>query len=202
MLIDGIFCLVGSSATVPGMNNLGSSNSSCPRVFPQPGNLIPMGPGHTSVSSLPSNSGQQDRGVAQFTGSQSMTQSSLYGMASGITQMVAQPPPQATSGHTHIPRQTSVGQNTSVSAAYGQNSLGSSGLSQQHNKGTLTSGLNKQQVPRVSASMGGQNASWQHQGMPNLNSQAPGNSSVSPFTAASSFHMQQAHLKKIGRAHV
>nr|XP_027809139.1 mastermind-like protein 1 isoform X1 [Marmota flaviventris] len=185
----------GSSATVPGMNNLGSSNSSCPRVFPQPGNLMPMGPGHASVSSLPSNSGQQDRGVAQFTGSQSMTQSSLYGMASGITQMVAQPPPQATNGHAHIPRQTSVGQNTSVSAAYGQNSLGSSSLSQQHNKGTLTSGLTKPQVPRVSASIGGQNASWQHQGMPNLNSQTPGNSNVSPFTAASSFHMQQAHLK-------
>ncbi|XP_020019799.2 mastermind-like protein 1 [Castor canadensis] len=185
----------GSSAAVPGMNNLGPSNSSCPRVFPQPGNLMPMGPGHTSVSSLPTNSGQQDRGVAQFTGSQSMPQSSLYGMASGITQIVAQPPPQATNGHAHISRQTSVGQNTSVPAAYGQNSLGSSGLSQQHNKGTLTSGLTKPQVPRMSAAMGGQNASWQHQGMANLSSQTPGNSNVSPFTAASSFHMQQAHLK-------
>ncbi|XP_048190260.1 mastermind-like protein 1 [Perognathus longimembris pacificus] len=185
----------GSSAAVPGMNNLGPSNSSCPRVFPQPGSLMPMGPGHASISSLPSNSGQQDRGVAQFTGSQNMPQSSLYGMASGITQLVAQPPPQATNGHAHIPRQTSVGQNTSVPAAYGQNSLGSSGLSQQHNKGTLTSGLTKPQVPRVSAAMGGQNASWQHQGIPNLSSQTPGNSNVSPFTAASSFHMQQAHLK-------
>lgn len=74
--------------------------------------------------------------MAQFTGSQSMPQSSLYGMTSGITQMVAQPPPQATSGHAHIPRQTGVGQNTSVSAArYGQNSLGNSGLSQQHSRG-------------------------------------------------------------------
>uniref|UniRef100_A0A452RAN7 Mastermind like transcriptional coactivator 1 n=1 Tax=Ursus americanus TaxID=9643 RepID=A0A452RAN7_URSAM len=185
----------GSSAAVPGMNSLGPSNSSCPRGFPQAGNLMPMGPGHTSVSSLPSNSGQQDRGVAQFTGSQSLPQSGLYGMASGITQIVAQPPPQATNGHAHIARQTGVGQNTSVSAAYGQNSLGSSGLSQQHNKGTLNSGLTKPQVPRVSAAMGGQNPSWQHQGLPNLSGQTPGSNTVSPFTAASSFHMQQAHLK-------
>lgn len=131
--------------------------------------------------------------MAQFTGPQSMPQGSLYGMASSINQIVAQPPPQATNGHAHMPRQTSVGQNTSVSSAYGQNSLGSSGLSQQHNKGTLNSGLTKPQVPRVSAALGGQNPSWQHQGMPNLNSQTPG--SNSPFTAASSFHMQQAHLK-------
>ncbi|XP_067588673.1 mastermind-like protein 1 [Pseudorca crassidens] len=185
----------GSSSAMPGMNNLGPSNSSCPRVFPQAGNLIPMGPGHTSVSSLPSSSGQQDRGVAQFTGSQSMPQGSLYGMASGMTQRVAQPPPQATNGHAHIPRQTGVGPNTSVSAAYGQNSLGNSSISQQHNKGTLNSGLTKPQVPRVSATMGGQNSTWQHQGMPNLSGQTPGNNSVSPFTAASSFHMQQAHLK-------
>ncbi|XP_004693732.1 PREDICTED: mastermind-like protein 1 [Condylura cristata] len=185
----------GTSTAVPGMNNLGPSNSSCPRVFSQPGNLMPMGPGHTSVSSLPSNSGQQDRGVAQFSGSQSLSQSSLYGMASGITQIVAQPPPQATNGHAHLPRQTSVGQKTSVSAAYGQNSLGSSGLPQQHNKGTLNSGLTKPQVSRVSAAMGGQNPSWQHQGMPNLSGQTPGNNTVSPFTAASGFHMQQAHLK-------
>ncbi|XP_014641689.1 PREDICTED: mastermind-like protein 1 [Ceratotherium simum simum] len=185
----------GSSAAMPGMNNLGPSNSNCPRVFPSARNLMPVGPGHTSVSSLPSNSGQQDRGVAQFTGSQSMPQSSLYGMASGITQIVAQPPPQATNGHAHVPRQASVGQNTSVSAAYGQNSLGSSGLSQQHSKGTLNSVLTKPQVPRVSAAMGGQNPSWQHQGMPNLSGQTPGSNTVSPFTAASSFHMQQAHLK-------
>ncbi|XP_059551632.1 mastermind-like protein 1 isoform X2 [Myotis daubentonii] len=185
----------GSSATVPGMNNLGPSNSSCPRGFPQAGNLMPMGPGHSSGSSLSSNSGQQDRGVVQFTGSQSMPQGSLYGMASGITQIVAQPPPQATNGHAHIPRQTNMGQNTSVSAAYGQNSLGSSGLSQQHNKGTLNSGLTKPQVPRVSAAMGGQNPSWQHQGMPNLSGQTQGSNTISPFTAASSFHMQQAHLK-------
>ncbi|XP_029411474.1 mastermind-like protein 1 isoform X3 [Nannospalax galili] len=188
----------GTAAAVPGMNSLGPSNSSCPRVFPQPGNLMPMGPGHASVSSLPSNSGQQDRSVAQFTGSQSMPQSSLYGMASGLAQIVAQPPPQATSGHAHIPRQTNVGQNSSVPAAYGQNSLGSSGLSQQHNKGTLTPGLTKPQVPRVSATMGSQNASWQHQGMPNLSNQTPGNSNISPFTAASTFHMQQAHLKISG----
>ena len=190
---------------MPGVNTLGPSNSSCPRVFPQAGNLMPMGPGHTSVSSLPSNSGQQDRGVAQFTGSQSMPQSSLYGMTSSITQIVPQPPPQATNGHAHIPRQTSVGQNTSVSAAYGQNSLGNSGLSQQHSKGTLNSGLTKPQVPRVSAAMGGQNSTWQHQGMPNLSGQPPGNSTVSPFTAASSFHLQQAHgpheLSSCGRVH-
>ncbi|XP_036080273.1 mastermind-like protein 1 isoform X2 [Rousettus aegyptiacus] len=185
----------GSSTAVPGMNNLGPSNSSCPRVFPQAGNLMPVGPGHTSVSSLPSNSSQQDRAVAQFPGSQSMPQGSLYGMASSMTQMVSQPPPQTTNGHTHVPRQTSLGQNTSVSAAYGQNSLGSSGLSQQHNKGTLNSGLTKPQVPRVSAALGGQNPSWQHQGMPSLRSQTPGSSTVSPFPAASGFHMQQTHLK-------
>ncbi|XP_050014575.1 mastermind-like protein 1 [Alexandromys fortis] len=189
----------GPSAAVTGMNNLGPSNSSCPRVFPQPGTLMSMGPGHAPVSSLPSSSGQQDRGVAQFTGSQSLPQSSLYGMTSGLSQIVAQPPPQATSTHAHLPRQTNVGQNASAPAAYGQNSLGSAGLSQQHNKGTLPPGLTKPQVPRVSAAMGGQNASWQHQGMPNLSSQTPGNSSVSPFPAASSFHMQQAHLKIPGQ---
>ena len=112
--------------------------------------------------------------MAQFTGSQSMPQGSLYGMASGMTQRVAQAPPQATNGHAHIPRQTGVGPNTSVSAAYGQNSLGNSGISQQHNKGTLNSGLTKPQVPRVSATMGGQNSTWQHQGMPNLSGQTPG----------------------------
>ncbi|MEJ1272876.1 mastermind like transcriptional coactivator 1 [Cricetulus griseus] len=189
----------GPSAAVPGMNNLGPSNSSCPRVFPQPGTLMSMGPGHAPVSSLPSSSGPQDRGVAQFTGSQSLPQSSLYGITSGLPQIVAQPPPQAASAHAHIPRQTSVGQNASAPAAYGQNSLGSAGLSQQHNKGTLPPGLTKSQVPRVSAAMGGQNASWQHQGMPNLSSQTPGNSSVSPFAAPSSFHMQQAHLKIPGQ---
>uniref|UniRef100_A0A8C2VV87 Mastermind like transcriptional coactivator 1 n=1 Tax=Chinchilla lanigera TaxID=34839 RepID=A0A8C2VV87_CHILA len=185
----------GPAAAVSGMNNLGPSNSTCPRVFPQPGNLMPMGPGHTSVSSIPSNSGPQDRGVAQFPGSQSMPQGGLYGLASGMTQMVAQAPPQAANGHAHIPRQPGVGQSTAVPAAYGQNSLGSSGLSQQHNKGTLTSGLTKPPVPRLPAAIGGQNASWQHQGMPNLNSQTPGSSGVSPFTGASTFHMQQAHLK-------
>ncbi|XP_053512748.1 mastermind-like protein 1 isoform X2 [Artibeus jamaicensis] len=185
----------GSSAAVPGMNTLGPPNSSCPRGFPQAGSLMPLGPGHTSVSSLSSNSGQQDRTVVQFTGSQSMPQSSLYGMAASITQIVTQPPSQATNGHAHIPRQASMGQNTSVSAAYGQNSLGSSGLSQQHSKGTLNSGLTKPQVPRVSAAMGGQNPSWQHQGVPTLSSPAPGSTTVSPFTAASSFHMQQARLQ-------
>lgn len=189
----------GPSAAVSGMNNLGPSNSSCPRVFPQPGTLMSMGPGHAPVSSLPPSSGQQDRGVAQFTGSQSLPHNSLYGMASGLAQIVAQPPPQATSTHAHIPRQTNVGQNASTSAAYGQNSLGSASLSQQHNKGTLPPGLAKPQVPRVSAAMGSQNASWQHQGMPNLSSQTPGNSSVSPFTAASNFHIQQAHLKISGQ---
>ncbi|XP_021507419.1 mastermind-like protein 1 [Meriones unguiculatus] len=189
----------GPSAAVPGMNNLGPSNSNCPRVFPQPGTLMSMGPGHGPVSSLPASSGQQDRGVSQFTGSQSLPQNSLYGMASGLAQIVTQPPPQATSTHAHIPRQTNVGQNASTPAAYGQNSLGNAGLSQQHNKGTLPPGLTKPQVPRVSATMGSQNASWQHQGMPNLSSQPPGNNSVSPFTAASSFHMQQAHLKISGQ---
>lgn len=84
---------------------------------------------------------------------------------------------------------------TPASAAYGQNSPKSPGFSQQHSKGTPGTGLTKPQVPRVSAAMGGQNSTWQHQGMPNLSGQPPGNSTVSPFTAASSFHLQQAHLK-------
>ncbi|XP_054422247.1 mastermind-like protein 1 [Pteronotus mesoamericanus] len=184
----------GSSAAVPGMSSLGPSSSSCPRGFPPAGTLMPMGPGHASVSSLSSNSGQQDRAVVQFPGSQG----SLYGMASSIAQMAAPPPSQATNGHAHTPRQTGMGQNPAVSAAYGQNSLGNSGLSQQHNKGTLNSGLTKPQVPRVPAAMGGQNPSWQHQGMPNLSGQAPGGTAVSPFTAAPSFHVQQAHLKMSG----
>ncbi|XP_076994338.1 mastermind-like protein 1 isoform X2 [Tamandua tetradactyla] len=181
----------GPSAAVSGMSNLGPSASSCPRVFPQPGTLMSMGSGHSAVSSLPANSGQQDRGVAQFTASQS----SLYGMAAGIPQMVAQPPPQATNGHAHLPRQAPVGQNPSASATFGQSSLGSSSLSQQHSKGGLSAGLTKPQVPRISATMGSQNPSWQHQGMPNLSSQSPGSNSVSPFSAASGFHVQQTHLK-------
>ncbi|XP_023568968.1 mastermind-like protein 1 [Octodon degus] len=184
----------GSAATVSGMSHLGPSNPSCPRVFPQPGSLMPMGPGHSSVSSLPPSSGPQDRGVAQFPGSQS----SLYGLASGMTQMVTQPPPQAADGHAHIPRQPGMGPGPGVPAAYGQNSLGSSGLSQQHNKGTLTPGLTKPPAARVPAAIGGQNALWQHQGMPSLSSQTPGSSGVSPFTAASAFHAQQARLKLSG----
>ncbi|XP_013010275.2 mastermind-like protein 1 [Cavia porcellus] len=179
----------GPAATMSGMNNLGPSSTSCPRVFPQAGNLMSMGPGHTSVSSLPSNSGPQDRGVAQFPSPQGLPQSSLYGLASGLTQMAAPPPPQATNGHAHMPRPLGGGQGATAPTAYGQNSL-----SQQH-KGTLTSGLSKPPVPRVSAAVGAQSASWQHQGMPSLNSQAPSSGSASPFTAASSFHMQQAHLK-------
>lgn len=185
----------GSSVATPGMSNLGPSNSRCPRVFPQAGNLMSMGAGHTSVSSLPSSQGQQERGVAPFASSQGMPPSSLYGVASGITPIVTPAPPQASNGHSHMARQTAIGPSASVSAAYGQNSLGSSGLSQQHGKGSLNSGLSKPQVPRVSAAMGGQNASWQHQGMPSLSSQSPANSTVGPFPAASSFHMQQAHLK-------
>ncbi|XP_058524800.1 mastermind-like protein 1 isoform X2 [Ochotona princeps] len=185
----------GSSVATPGMSNLGPSSSRCPRVFPQAGNLMPMGAGHTSVSSLPSSQGQQERGVAPFASSQGMPPSSLYGVASGITPIVTPAPPQASNGHSHMARQTAIGPSASVSAAYGPNSLGSSGLSQQHGKGSLNSGLSKPQVPRVSAAMGGQNASWQHQGMPSLSSQSPANSTVGPFPAASSFHMQQAHLK-------
>ncbi|XP_037673577.1 mastermind-like protein 1 [Choloepus didactylus] len=183
----------GSSAAVSGMSNLGPSASSCPRVFPQPGNLMPMGSGHSAVSSLPSNSGQQDRGVAQFAASQS----SLYGMAAGIPQMAAQPAP-AANGHAHLPRQAPVGQGSSVPAAFGQNSLGSSSISQQHSKGTLSAGLAKPQVPRVPTAMSGQNPPWQPQGMPNLSGQSPGSNAVSPFPTASSFHTQQAHLKMAG----
>ncbi|XP_043840167.1 mastermind-like protein 1 [Dromiciops gliroides] len=181
----------GSSAAMAGVNSLGPSNSGSPRMFPQ----IQIGPGHGSVSSIPSNPGQQDRSVAQYTGTQSLQRGNLYSMASGMTQMVPQHTPQASNGHAHMPRQPGVGQSSAVPASYGQNALGSAGLPPQHSKGALNPTLSKPSLPRVPAAVGAPNPSWQHQGVPSMNSQPQGSSSGSPFPATSTFHMQQPHLK-------
>uniref|UniRef100_A0A4X2LVQ8 Mastermind like transcriptional coactivator 1 n=1 Tax=Vombatus ursinus TaxID=29139 RepID=A0A4X2LVQ8_VOMUR len=181
----------GSSAAMAGVSSLGPSNSGSPRMFPQ----IQIGPGHGSVSSIPSNPSQQERSVAQYTGTQSLQRGSLYSVAPGMTQMVPQHTPQASNGHAHMPRQPSVGQSSTVSASYGQNALGNAGLPPQHSKGALNPTLSKPSLPRVPAAVGAQNPSWQHQGVPSMNSQPQGSSSGSPFPATSTFHMQQPHLK-------
>ncbi|KAI6076957.1 Mastermind-like protein 1 [Aix galericulata] len=185
----------GSSSAMPGVSNLGQSSSSSPRMFPQPQNMIQMGPGHSSVPPLQSGSSQQDRGVTQYTNMQNIQRGGLYNLASGMTQMVPQHANQSANGQPPMQRQGSLGQGAAVPAGYGQNTLANSSISQQHNKGALNPTLSKPQMARVPGAMGAQNPSWQHQGIPNINNQTQGNSGLGPFTASSSFHMQQTHLK-------
>ncbi|KAK2542734.1 Maml1 [Columba guinea] len=192
------FCgqsLSGSSSAMPGVSNLGPSSSSSPRMFPQTQNMIQMGPGHSSVPPLQSGSSQQDRGVTQYTNMQNIQRGGLYNLASGMTQMVPQHAAPSANGQPPMQRQGSLGQGAAVPAAYAQNTLANSSISQQHNKGALNPTLSKPQMARVPAAMGAQNPSWQHQGIPNMNNQTQANSGLGPFTASSSFHMQQTHLK-------
>uniref|UniRef100_A0A8C5UBP5 Mastermind like transcriptional coactivator 1 n=1 Tax=Malurus cyaneus samueli TaxID=2593467 RepID=A0A8C5UBP5_9PASS len=184
----------GSSSAMPGVSNLGQSSSGSPRMFPQSQNLIQMG--HTPVAALQSGSSQQDRGVSQYPSMQNVQRGGLYNpLASGMTQMVPQHATPSANGQTPMQRQGSLGQGTAVPAGYGQNTLPNSSISQQHNKGALNPTLSKPQMARVPAAMGAQNPSWQHQGIPNINNQTQANSGLGPFTANSSFHMQQTHLK-------
>ncbi|NXY90992.1 MAML1 protein, partial [Alcedo cyanopectus] len=185
----------GSSSAMPGVSNLGQSSSSSPRIFPQTQNMIQMGPGHSSVPPLQSGSGQQDRGVTQYSNMQSIQRGGLYNLPSGMAQMVPQHATQSANGQPPMQRQGSLGQSAAVPAVYGQNTLANSSISQQHNKGALNPTLSKPQMARVPAAMGAQNPSWQHQGIPNINNQSQANSGLGPFTASSSFHMQQTHLK-------
>ncbi|NXI43720.1 MAML1 protein, partial [Galbula dea] len=185
----------GSSPAMPGVSNLGQSSSSSPRIFPQTPNMIQMGPGHSSVPALQSGSSQQDRGVTQYTNMQNIQRGGLYNLQSGMTQMVPQHATPSANGQPPMQRQGSLGQSAAVPAAYGQNTLANSSISQQHNKGALNPTLSKPQMTRVPAAMGAQNPSWQHQGIPNINNQPQANSGLGPFTASSSFHMQQTHLK-------
>ncbi|NXS61881.1 MAML1 protein, partial [Brachypteracias leptosomus] len=185
----------GSSSAMPGVSNLGQSSSSSPRMFPQTQNMIQMGPGHSSVPPLQSGSSQQDRGVTQYPSMQNIQRGGLYNLPSGMTQMVPQHATPSANGQPPMQRQGSLGQGAAVPAGYGQNSLANSTISQQHNKGALNPTLSKPQMARVPAAMGAQNPSWQHQGIPNINNQTQANSGLGPFTASSSFHMQQTHLK-------
>ncbi|NWI14692.1 MAML1 protein, partial [Crypturellus soui] len=185
----------GSSSAMPGVSNLGQSNSSSPRMFPQTQNMIQMGPGHSSVAPLQSGSSPQERAVTQYNNLQNMQRGALYNLASGLPQLVPQHAAQSANGQPPMQRQGSLGQGAAVPAAYGQNTLANSSISQQHNKGALNPTLSKPQMARVPAAMGAQNPSWQHQGIPNINSQTQGNGGLGPFTASSSFHMQQTHLK-------
>ncbi|NXA32235.1 MAML1 protein, partial [Eudromia elegans] len=185
----------GSSSAMPGVSNLGQSNSSSPRMFPQTQNMIQMGPGHSSVPPLQSGSSPQERAVPQYNSLQNMQRGGLYSLASGLPQLVPQHAAQSANGQPPMQRQGSLGQGAAVPAAYGQNTLANSSISQQHNKGALNPTLSKPQMARVPAAMGAQNPSWQHQGMPNMNNQTQGNGGLGPFTASSSFHMQQTHLK-------
>lgn len=189
-------CVSGSSSAMPGVSNLGQSSSGSPRMFPQSQNMIQMGPGHAPVAPLQSGSSQQERGVSQYPSMQNMQRGGLYNLAPGaMTQMVPQHTTPSANGQTPMQRQGSLGQGAAVPAAYGQNTLPNSSISQQHNKGALNPTLSKPQMARVPAAMGAQNPSWQHQGIPNINNQTQANSGLGPFTANSSFHMQQTHLK-------
>uniref|UniRef100_A0A0K8RUI2 Mastermind-like protein 1 n=1 Tax=Crotalus horridus TaxID=35024 RepID=A0A0K8RUI2_CROHD len=174
-----------------GVNNLGQSNSSSPRMFSQNQNMIQIGTGHNSVSS---SSNQQDRAVNQYTGLQNIQRGNLYSMASGMTQMVQQHANPTANGQPQMQRQPSLAQGPALPAGYGQNTLGNSGISHQHNKGALNATLSKPQMARMPA-IGAQNPSWQHQGISNMNNQAQRNNGLGTFTASSTFHMQQTHLK-------
>ncbi|NXR10997.1 MAML1 protein, partial [Semnornis frantzii] len=185
----------GSSSAMPGVSNLGQTSSSSPRIFPQTQNMIQMGPGHSSVPQLQSGSGQQDRAVTQYSNMQNIQRGGLYNLPSGMTQMVPQHAAPSANGQPAMQRQGALGQAAAVPAGYGQNTLANSSISQQHNKGALNPTLSKPQMARVPAAMGAQNPSWQHQGIPNINNQTQANSGLGPFTASSSFHMQQTHLK-------
>ncbi|XP_042304530.1 mastermind-like protein 1 isoform X2 [Sceloporus undulatus] len=182
----------GSSPAMAGVNNLGQSNSSSPRMFSQPQNMIQIGTGHNSVSS---SSNQQDRGVTQYSGLQSIQRGGLYNMTPGMTQMVSQHANPSASGQPQMQRQPSLVQGSALPAGYGQSTLGNASISQQHSKGTLNPTISKPQMARMPTTIGAQNPSWQHQGLPNLNTQAQGNSGLGTFTASSTFHMQQTHLK-------
>ncbi|XP_072846176.2 mastermind-like protein 1 isoform X1 [Pogona vitticeps] len=186
----------GSSPAIAGVNNLGQSNSSSPRMFSQTQNMIQIGTGHSSVSA---SSNQQDRGVTQYAGLQNIQRGSLYNMASGMTQMVPQHTNPSASGQPQMQRQPSLAPGTPLAAGYGQSTLGNSSISQQHSKGGLNPTLPKPQIARMPTAIGGQNPSWQHQGMSNMNSQAQGNSGLGTFTASSTFHMQPTHLKLTGQ---
>uniref|UniRef100_A0A8C8SGW7 Mastermind like transcriptional coactivator 1 n=1 Tax=Pelusios castaneus TaxID=367368 RepID=A0A8C8SGW7_9SAUR len=181
----------GSSPAMPGVSNLGQSNSSSPRMFPQSQNMIQIGPGHSSVSPLQSGTGQQDRGVTQYASMQNVQRGGLYSM----TQMISQHANQSANGQLQMQRQPTLGQGTPVPAGYGQSSLGNPSISQPHSKGALNPSIAKPQMARVPPAMGAQNPSWQHQGMPNMNNQTQGNGGFASFTASSTFHMQQTHLK-------
>ncbi|XP_060621385.2 mastermind-like protein 1 isoform X1 [Anolis sagrei] len=182
----------GSSPGMAGVNNLGQSNSNSPRMFSQPQNMIQIGTGHSSVSS---SSSQQDRGVTQYSGLQSIQRSGLYNMASGMTQMVPQHANPSVNGQPQMQRPPGLAQGTALPAGYGQSTLGNPSISQQHNKGALNPTLPKPQMARMPTTIGAQNPSWQHQGMSNLNAQTQGNNSLGSFTPSSTFHMQQTHLK-------
>ncbi|XP_060096327.1 mastermind-like protein 1 isoform X1 [Heteronotia binoei] len=182
----------GSSPAIAGVNSLVQSNSSSPRMFSQTQNMIQIGTGHNSVAS---SSSQQDQGVTQYTGMQNIQRSGLYNMTSGITQMVQQHATSSASGQPQIQRQANLTQGTALPAGYGQGSLGNAGISQQHSKGALNPTLSKPQMARIPTAIGAQNSSWQHQGMSNMNNQAQGNNGLGTFTANSTFHMQQSHLK-------
>lgn len=183
-------CITGSSPAMAGVNNLGQSNSSSPRMFSQTQNMIQIGTG-----SVTSSAGQQDQGVTQYTGMQNIQRSGLYNIPSGITQMVQQHATSGASGQPQVQRQPSLAQGTALPAGYGQGSRGNAGISQQHNKGALNPTLSKPQMARMPTAIGAQNPSWQHQGMSSMNNQAQGNNGLGTFTASSTFHMQQPHLK-------
>ncbi|XP_074865923.1 mastermind-like protein 1 isoform X2 [Carettochelys insculpta] len=185
----------GSSPAMTGVSNLGQSNSSSPRMFSQTQNMIQIGPGHSSVPPLQSGSSQQDRGVTQYASMQNIQRGGLYSMSSGMTQMMSQHANQSASGQLQMQRQPSLGQGAPVPAGYGQSTLGNPAISQQHSKGALNPTVAKSQMARMPAAIGAQNPSWQHQGMPNMNNQTQGNGGLGSFTASSTFHMQQTHLK-------
>ncbi|XP_069510204.1 mastermind-like protein 1 [Ambystoma mexicanum] len=188
----------GSSPAISGVNSLGQSNSSSPRMFSQTQTLVQIGPGHSSVSSVPTGTNQQERGVTQYPSMQSVPRGGMYNMTSGISQMVPTHAAQVTiaNGQPQMQRQPTLVQGNTVSTGYGQNPLGNTNMAQQqHSKGALNAALSKPQMARLSTALAAQNPSWQHQTLQTMNSQVQGSNGLGQFNATTGFHLQQNHLK-------
>ncbi|KAJ1128261.1 hypothetical protein NDU88_006640 [Pleurodeles waltl] len=188
----------GSSSAITGVNSLGQANSSNPRVFSQSQTLVQIGAGHSSVSSVPSGSNQQERGVTQYPTMQSVQRGGMYNLTSGISQMVQThaSQPSMANGQPQMQRQPNLVQGSVVPTGYGQNPLGSTTMAQQqHSKGQLNPALSKPQMARLPTAMAAQNPSWQHQTLQTMNNQVQGSNGLGQFNATTSFHLQQNQLK-------
>ncbi|XP_043925391.1 mastermind-like protein 1 [Protopterus annectens] len=192
----------GSSQGHPNVGSLGPAASSSPRMFPQNQGMMQMSQNQSqnTLPPNPSTSTQQEMMAAPYANIPNVQQGGIYNLGSSINQMLT-PTAQNSmnNGQAQIQRQSSIGQSGTMPPGYGQNLLGNSNLTQQHNKGPVNPSLAKPQLARMPAPVGVQNSSWQHQGIQNMNSQTQGNSTLGAFNASSSFHLQQTHPKMSGQ---